>query len=86
MRLQNQFRSLDEDEVEFLDSVLESTRTKDAEVRKQTREQLEAFRAQQEEAEKVARQEEEEGVSMLTPSPPTTRRDVAKIRCHGRLQ
>ena len=65
--MQNQFRSLDEDEVEFLDSVLESTRTKEAEVKKQTKEQLQAFRAQQEEAEKVARLEEE-GVRILTPS------------------
>ncbi|KAI6806655.1 hypothetical protein KC340_g18782, partial [Hortaea werneckii] len=31
-RFRNQFRSLDEDEVEFLDSVLESTRTQEAEV------------------------------------------------------
>ena len=56
--MQNQFRSLDEDEVEFLDSVLESTRTKEAEVKKQTKEQLEVFRAHQEEAERLARQEE----------------------------
>ena len=52
--MKNQFRSLDEDEVEFLDSVLESTRAKEAEVKKQTREQLEAFRRSQEEAEKAA--------------------------------
>ncbi|KAK5112817.1 hypothetical protein LTR85_011151 [Meristemomyces frigidus] len=57
-RLRNQFRSLDEDEVEFLDSVLESTRSKEAEVKKETFEQLEAFRKQREEAEKVAKQEE----------------------------
>lgn len=35
-----------------MDSVLESTRAKDAEVKKETRDQLEAFRRQQEEAEK----------------------------------
>lgn len=52
--MKNQFRSLDEDEVEFLDSVLESTRAKEAEVKKQTREQLEAFRRSQEEAERAA--------------------------------
>jgi hypothetical protein len=51
--LKNQFRSLDEDEVEFLDSVLESTRAKEAEVKKDTRKQLELFRRQREEAEKA---------------------------------
>ena len=56
--MRNQFRSLDEDEVEYLDSVLESTREKEAEVKKQTVEQLEAFRKQQEDAEKTARQDE----------------------------
>ena len=57
--MRNQFRSLDEDEVDFLDSVLESTRSKEAEVKKDTREQLEAFRKQQEDAEKVARTEDD---------------------------
>ncbi|KGO75211.1 NEFA-interacting nuclear protein NIP30, N-terminal [Penicillium italicum] len=52
-RLKNQFRSLDEDEVEFLDSVLESTRAKEAAVKRETAEQLEAFRRQREEAEKA---------------------------------
>ena len=52
--MKNQFRSLDEDEVDFLDSVLESTRAKEAEVKKQTREQLEAFHRLQEEAERAA--------------------------------
>ena len=56
--MRNQFRSLDEDEVEYLDSVLESTREKEAEVKKQTVEQLEAFRKQQEDAEKIARQDD----------------------------
>ncbi|KAI6902606.1 hypothetical protein KC334_g7562 [Hortaea werneckii] len=53
-RFRNQFRSLDEDEVEFLDSVLESTRTQEAEVKKETREQLDAFRKLQEDAGKKA--------------------------------
>ncbi|KAI7249690.1 hypothetical protein KC343_g10630 [Hortaea werneckii] len=53
-RFRNQFRSLDEDEVEFLDSVLESTRSQEAEVKKETREQLDAFRKLQEDAEKKA--------------------------------
>ncbi len=53
MRLKNQFRALDEDEVEFLDSVLESTRAQEEAVKKDTADQLEAFRKQREEAEKV---------------------------------
>ncbi|KAJ5589217.1 hypothetical protein N7537_011895 [Penicillium hordei] len=52
-RLKNQFRSLDEDEVDFLDSVLESTRAKEAAVKKETAEQLEAFRRQREAAQKA---------------------------------
>ena len=56
--MRNQFRSLDDDEVEFLDAVLESTRAKEAEVKKQTSEQLDAFRRQQEEAEKGAKQQD----------------------------
>jgi thioredoxin-like negative regulator of GroEL len=46
--LKNQFRSLDEDEVDFLDSVLESTRAHEAAVKRETTEQLELFRKQQE--------------------------------------
>lgn len=51
-RLRNQFRSLDESEVEFLDSVLESTRRDEEKVKKETKESLEAFRRQQELADK----------------------------------
>ncbi|KAF7585850.1 hypothetical protein BBP40_009972 [Aspergillus hancockii] len=54
IKLKNQFRSLDEDEVEFLDSVLESTRAQEAAVKRETAEQLELFRRQREEAEKAA--------------------------------
>ena len=54
IKLKNQFRNLDEDEVEFLDSVLESTRAKEQAVKRETSEQLEIFRRQQEEAEKAA--------------------------------
>ncbi|EMD00916.1 hypothetical protein BAUCODRAFT_61185 [Baudoinia panamericana UAMH 10762] len=54
-RLRNQFRTLDEDEVDFLDSVLESTRNKEAEVRQETTDQLEAFRQRKEAAEKAAK-------------------------------
>ncbi len=53
IRLKNQFRSLDEDEIEFLDTVLESTRTKEAEIKKETTEQLDLFRRQQEEADRA---------------------------------
>ena len=53
IRLKNQFRSLDEDEVEFLDSVLESTRAKEEVLKKETTEQLDVFRKQQEEADKA---------------------------------
>ncbi|KAL8968012.1 MAG: hypothetical protein Q9183_002663 [Haloplaca sp. 2 TL-2023] len=52
IRLKNQFRTLDEDEVEFLDSVLESTRAKEDAVKKETSEQLSLFRQQQEEADR----------------------------------
>ncbi|PYH46190.1 PSME3-interacting protein [Aspergillus saccharolyticus JOP 1030-1] len=53
IKLKNQFRSLDEDEVEFLDSILESTRAKEAAVKRETAEGLELFRRQREEAEKT---------------------------------
>lgn len=52
IRLKNQFRSLDDDEVEFLDSVLESTRAQEAAVKKETAEQLAEFHRQREEAER----------------------------------
>ena len=51
--MKNQFRNLDEDEIEFLDSVLESTRAKEEAVKKETAEQLDLFRRQQEEADKA---------------------------------
>ncbi|EEH08003.1 conserved hypothetical protein [Histoplasma capsulatum G186AR] len=53
IKLKNQFRSLDEDEVEFLDSILESTRAQDAALKRETREQLEIFHRQRQEAEKA---------------------------------
>ena len=52
IRLKNQFRNLDEDEIEFLDSILESTRAKEAAVQRETAEQLGLFRQQQEEADR----------------------------------
>jgi hypothetical protein len=54
-KLKNQFRSLDQDEVEFLDTVLESTRAKEDAVKRETAERLEAFRRQQEDTEKASR-------------------------------
>lgn len=57
-KLKNQFRTLDEDEVEFLDSVLESTRAKEEAVKKETTEQLDLFRRQQDEADKKLREGE----------------------------
>ncbi|KAE9376774.1 hypothetical protein N431DRAFT_331037 [Stipitochalara longipes BDJ] len=54
-RLKNQFRALDQDEVEFLDSVLESTRKEEDRVKRETAEGLALFRQQQEEADKKAR-------------------------------
>ncbi|KAL2817781.1 N-terminal domain of NEFA-interacting nuclear protein NIP30-domain-containing protein [Aspergillus granulosus] len=54
IKLKNQFRALDEDEVDFLDSIMESTRAQEASVKKETAEQLEVFRRQREEAEKAA--------------------------------
>ncbi|RMD41132.1 hypothetical protein DV735_g3991, partial [Chaetothyriales sp. CBS 134920] len=46
-RLKNQFQALNEDDVDFLDSVLASTRAKEAAVKQDTAEQLAAFRRQQ---------------------------------------
>jgi hypothetical protein len=59
IKLKNQFRTLDDDEAEFINSVLESTREKEAAIRKETAEQLEIFRRHQEEAEKAARAEQD---------------------------
>jgi FAM192A/Fyv6, N-terminal domain len=54
-RLKNQFRALDQDEIEFLDSVLESTRKEEERVKRETAEGLALFRKQQDEADKKAR-------------------------------
>jgi hypothetical protein len=50
--------ALDDDEADYLDSVLEKKRREEANVRKETVEQLEIFRAQREEAERKALEEE----------------------------
>lgn len=59
-RLGNQFRALHDDEIEFLDSVLESTRAKEAAVRKETFDQLNEFRQRQELKERSERGEKTE--------------------------
>ncbi|KAI9670589.1 MAG: hypothetical protein M1831_005809 [Alyxoria varia] len=53
IRLKNQFRALDEDEVDFLDSVLESTRANAANIQQETIEQLDSFRKKREDIEKA---------------------------------
>ncbi|KAF1840698.1 uncharacterized protein K460DRAFT_346865 [Cucurbitaria berberidis CBS 394.84] len=50
--------ALDDDEADYLDSVLEKKRQEEANVRKETLEQLDLFRRQQEEAERKALEEE----------------------------
>ena len=52
-RLKHQFRTLDDGEVEFLDSVTQAERLKEASVKKANAEGLEAFRRQREEAERI---------------------------------
>lgn len=54
----NQFRSLDEDEIEFLDSVQQAARAKELAEKRATKEGLEEFRKQQEEAERAAKEQE----------------------------
>ncbi|RMZ87522.1 hypothetical protein DV736_g5261, partial [Chaetothyriales sp. CBS 134916] len=54
-RLKNQFQALSEEDVDFLDSVLSSTRAKEAAEKQDTAEQLAAFRKQLDVAEKEAK-------------------------------
>ncbi|KUJ07947.1 uncharacterized protein LY89DRAFT_600644 [Mollisia scopiformis] len=54
-KLKHQFQSLNEDEAEFLDSILERTRAEEDRVKKETQEGLALFRQQQEEVDKKAR-------------------------------
>lgn len=54
----NQFRSLDEDEIEFLDSVQEKARAKELAEKRAAKEGLEEFRKQQEEAERAAKEQD----------------------------
>ncbi|ETI22109.1 hypothetical protein G647_06181 [Cladophialophora carrionii CBS 160.54] len=66
-RLKNQFRALDEDEVDFLDSILETSRAKEDAVKQETAEQLDAFRKQR----AAAEQAQIEGSLEGAPSGPT---------------
>lgn len=61
-KLKHQFRALDDDEVSFLDSVLESERAREAEVKKEEAERLAAFKKAREEAEKGGLENEAEDV------------------------
>lgn len=51
---------LDDDEAEYLEGILENKRKEEANVKKETREQLEIFRRQQEDAERKALEEDNE--------------------------
>ena len=57
-RLKNQFRALDDDEIEFLDELRGREREDEARVKKETAEGLDAFRKHREEMEKKKREEE----------------------------
>ncbi|POS87875.1 hypothetical protein EPUL_000348 [Erysiphe pulchra] len=56
-RLRNQFRALDEDEVDFLDSVLEGTRAQEAKVKAETVQGVRLFRRRQAEEDQKIRAE-----------------------------
>jgi hypothetical protein len=58
--LKNQFRSLDADEIDFLDSVLEKTRADEERIKQETKTGLELFRQRQDEADKAARELEKD--------------------------
>lgn len=54
-RIRNQFRALDDDEIDFLDGVLAAARGEEARVRRETEDGLRRFREAQAAAEKAAR-------------------------------
>lgn len=56
---------MDEDEVEFLESVLESTRAKELAIQKETTEQLDLFRKQREQAGKASSTEQDKEIIQL---------------------
>ncbi|KAI9710991.1 MAG: hypothetical protein M1820_002429 [Bogoriella megaspora] len=53
IRLKNQFKTLDEEEVSFLDEVIASERAKEVAIKKETKDQLELFKQRQDKAAKV---------------------------------
>lgn len=65
-RIRNQFRALDDDEIDFLDEVREAKRKQEEEARREIEEGLKAFREQQkptgagEEEEEEQQQQQEE--------------------------
>ncbi|KAF2221167.1 N-terminal domain of NEFA-interacting nuclear protein NIP30-domain-containing protein [Elsinoe ampelina] len=65
IRLRNQFRALDEDEIDFLESLDASTKSKEVAVRKETSELLSNFRNQQLKAESEARTTTEDQPSVV---------------------
>lgn len=67
--MKNQFRALAEDEVEFLDEVLESTRREEARVRKETQEGLSIFRKKQMDLDREAQGNHREGEGKETSDP-----------------
>jgi hypothetical protein len=80
MKLKNQFRALDDDELDFLDSIDETKRQKEAEKRKETALELETFRKQQAEAEKLLLTTATNGPALDTEAPPKTTWQTKKRR------
>lgn len=79
-KLKNQFRSLDDDEIGFLDEVQEKERLKEAQARKETAEELQAFRKQQLEAERKASVSEKNDDSQTAKNMPDTTWQTKKRR------
>ncbi|KAI0994527.1 hypothetical protein K3495_g13655 [Podosphaera aphanis] len=63
-RLRNQFRALHQDEIDFLDSVLERTRAEEARIKKETLHGLHSFRQQQEAADQKTSNADAIGASL----------------------
>lgn len=60
-KFKNQYRGLDDSEAEYLESLMDAKKKEEAAVRKDTLEQLDLFRKQQEDAERKALDEENNG-------------------------
>jgi hypothetical protein len=63
MKLKNQFRALNDDEAEFLDSQYDAAKAKEEATRKETNEQLEVFKRRQVESNNVLNRPDAEGGS-----------------------